>query len=173
MLRKNLFFDERADSQLISWFQELAFKENPKCHETLNKAVRGSTCGWMAAPRCINILTFSLQSNLCLMRNGEPTSTQRSSRDPRWLQNLLKYLPKKRKSSVFQKVQVILRRPSLTLFLVFLSMKLYTQGFHLRLFWSITAYRGGLDCSQLCKDAAFYRQQPFPKALLSRVKPFS
>lgn len=45
MLQKNLFFDENADSHLICRFQELTFKENPKCHEALDKCVGGIT-GW-------------------------------------------------------------------------------------------------------------------------------
>lgn len=140
MLWKNLYSDESADSYLISWFQELPFKENPKCHKTLDKIVGGSTCNWMAAPRCINILTFRLQSNLCLIWNGEPMSMPSSSREPRWLQNLLKYLPKK--CSLFQKVQIILILPNF-----FPCTSLYEilntrpPDFHLRLFWTIMACR--------------------------------
>jgi len=87
--------DESADSYLISWFQELTSKENHKCQETLDKIVGGSTCDWLAAPRCLNTLTFSLQSNLCLIRNGEPTSTLRPSREPRGLQKPSEIIAKK------------------------------------------------------------------------------
>lgn len=45
MLQKNLFFDENADSHLISQFQGLTLKENPKCQEAPGKCV-GDVTGW-------------------------------------------------------------------------------------------------------------------------------
>lgn len=123
----------------------------------------------MAAPRCINILTFSLLSNFCLIQKRSPAA---HGAPPGNLESCKPSEIPVKKCSLCQKVHIVFRRVSLTLFLVFSSLKLKDQrpGFQEKFFWSIRACLGH---SWVLQDAASYRQWPLPDILVLQVQPFS